>query len=507
MLETKDGGDFGMSRSRQAKIRRIVNLSIMSVGITLVLTPRAWAGNATLELGETLPYWSVDPFIGILLSIALIPLFRPHWWEKNMGKVSAFWIVAFLVPFTQEYGGWIAAYKAMHIIVLDYIPFIILVGTLFVISGGIVVRGTMRGTPLVNGGMLMTGTLLASCIGTTGASMLLIRPLIRAIKNRKWKVHTIVFFIFMVSNIGGALTPLGDPPLFLGFLHGVPFFWTMRLALPMGLSILILISLYLLIDWILYKREKEGSDVEEAAVEDKGDKQPISIVGTHNLIFLAGVVGAVILGGIFNKSPLFVDQVTGSARGILLLSQPDHQLVLPWANLIRDGIILLMAWLSLRSTSQKLREENFFTWGPITEVAVLFAGIFLTMIPALEILQARGGEFGVSTPAQFFWATGVLSSFLDNAPTYLTFLSLAGGLGMTEGVATDLGTVAPSILMAISCGAVFMGANSYIGNAPNFMVRSIAEENGIKMPSFFGYMGWSVAILIPIFLLNTIIFF
>lgn len=492
-----------MSSNRRIVTKNIKRLLMLVTYTTvLVLFVNARAKGATLSLGDNLPYWSIDPFIGILLSIALIPLFKPHWWENNMGKVSAFWAIAFIVPFTQHFGGINAIYQVLHILVLDYMPFIILVGGLFVISGGIIVRGTLKGTPVVNGGMLMIGTLLASWIGTTGASMLLIRPLIRSIKDRKWKVHTIVFFIFLVSNIGGALTPVGDPPLFLGFLHGVPFFWTMRLALPMGFNILVLISLYLLIDWILYKREGKNLATEEAE-----DKQPIRIEGMHNLIFLAGVIGAVILSGILPNSPLFVDEITGSAKGIFLLENQGHSLIWPWANIIRDGIIVFMAWLSLKYTSPRLREDNFFTWGPIKEVAILFAGIFLTMIPAIAILQARGNELGVATPAQFFWAAGCLSSFLDNAPTYLTFLSLAGGLGMTDGVVTDLGIVAPSILMAISCGAVFMGANTYIGNAPNFMVRSIAEENGIKMPSFFGYMAWSVAILIPLFLLDMIIFF
>ncbi|MDH7479527.1 MAG: sodium:proton antiporter [Syntrophomonadaceae bacterium] len=464
------------------------------------------------DLGRQLPVWSVIPFVGMLLSIALFPLFLPHWWEHHMGKVSAFWALLFVLPFGLAYGGHTAVYRVLHVVILDYIPFIVLLGALFTISGGIIVRGALRGTPPVNAGMLMIGTLLASWVGTTGASMLLIRPLIRAIKEREWKAHTIIFFIFMVSNIGGALTPIGDPPLFLGFLHGVPFFWTLRLAPSMAFNVLALISLYLLIDSQLYRREMRkkaeltvAEAEKEAAVEAAAG--PLRVEGLLNLLFLLGVIGAVILSGFLGKNQLFFDQLAGEPRGILLMEYHGHHLIMPWADLIRDGIILLMAGLSLKFTSPVLREDNFFNWGPIKEVATLFAGIFVTMIPALALLQARGGELGVTTAAQFFWASGLLSSFLDNAPTYLTFLSLASGLGATSGVNIDMGTVAPGLLLAISAGSVFMGANTYIGNAPNFMVRSIAEENRIKMPSFFGYLGWSAGILIPLFILNTIIFF
>ena len=450
-------------------------------------------------LGHQLPIWSVLPFVGMLLSIALFPLFAPHWWEHNRGKVSLFWALVFVVPFFFAFGGSLTVYELLHMYVLDYIPFIILLTGLFIVSGGIIVRGTLRGTPLVNAVMLGIATLLASWVGTTGASMLLIRPLLRAIKDRKWKAHTVIFFIFLVSNIGGSLTPIGDPPLFLGFLHGVPFFWTMRLILPMGLNVLILLTLYLIIDTLLYRREP--------AMPSDGETAPLKVEGLLNLLFLLGIVGSVIASGLLSKLPVFIDPLTHEAKGIPVFNYHGHELVWPWVSLMRDVFILFMAGLSWRFTPRQIREDNFFTWGPIQEVAVLFAGIFTTMIPALALLQARGGELGVTSPAQFFWAAGALSSFLDNAPTYLTFLSLAGGLGAASGIVTDLGTVTPSVLMAISCGAVFMGANTYIGNAPNFMVRSIAEENGVKMPSFFGYMGWSIMILIPIFILDTFVFF
>jgi Na+/H+ antiporter NhaD/arsenite permease-like protein len=397
-----------------------------------------------------------------------------------------------------------AVYQLLHIYVIDYIPFIILLGGLFVISGGITVRGSLTGTPALNTTILAIGSVLASVIGTTGASMLLIRPLIRALACRRHKLHTIIFFIFLVSNIGGSLTPIGDPPLFLGFLHGVSFFWTLKLLPLFLLNVAVLLTVYFLLDSYFIRRE--GAPLSPAAEDECGQK-PVSVVGLYNFILLAGVICAVVLSGTFAKHPFFFDAAAGHDRGLPLFTQDGHTLIMPLVNICRDGIIILLAVLSLKMTPTSLRKENNFTWGPIREVAVLFAGIFATIIPAIAILQARGGELGVTSPAQFFWAAGMLSSFLDNAPTYLTFLSLAGGLGLKAGVWTDLGYVAPHVLMAISAGSVFMGANTYIGNAPNFMVRSIAEENEIKMPSFFGYMAWSGCILIPLFVLNTLIFF
>jgi len=456
------------------------------------------------SLGSVLPLWSVIPFVGMLLSIALGPLLKPQWWEHNMGKVSLFWGLVFFVPFMMGFGLETAVYNLLHIYVVDYIPFIILLGGLFVIAGGIIVRGTLIGTPCFNALLLAVGSVLASVVGTTGAAMLLIRPLIRANARRQTKVHTIIFFIFMVCNIGGSLTPIGDPPLFLGFLHGVPFFWTLNL-LPMYLvNIGILLGVYFLLDSYYYKKE---NILLQQVTPAANAEAKISVGGLYNVIFLAGVIGAVILSGVFCHHPLFYDAASDSTKGIPIMTSHGHTLVMPWINIVRDFFILLMALLSYKITPLTLRRENHFTWGPIKEVAILFAGIFATIVPAMAILQARGGELGVTTPAQFFWATGLLSSFLDNAPTYLTFTTLAGSLGETVGVWTDLGTINPAVLTAISCGAVFMGANTYIGNAPNFMVRSIAEENNIKMPSFFGYMGWSLLILIPLFILNTWLFF
>ncbi len=493
-------------------------------------------------LGNRLPLWSVLPFVGMLLSIAIFPLVNGHWWEHNMWKVSAFWALVFFVPFLIVYGAGEGIYQLLHIVLLDYIPFIILLFGLFAVSGGIILRGSLKGTPKVNLTMLGIGTLLASWVGTTGASMLLIRPLIRANEWRQKKTHMVVFFIFLVSNIGGSLTPVGDPPLFLGFLRGVPFFWTMNLIGPMAFNAVILLIVYFFMDRYYYKKELGLVSNQTTAVQTSGSgqaveveltgganggavlaqkqadtvagteavdakKEPLRVDGLHNIIFLAMIVGAVIMSGILSKSAAFADLATGHLYGIHLYDHHGHAVVLPYVNLIRDFTILLAAFLSVKTTSTVIRTDNRFTWFPIKEVATLFIGIFITMIPALAILSARGAELGLTKPAHFFWATGVLSGFLDNAPTYLVFMTTAAALHAPEGLVTTVGTIAPHMLLAVSCGAVFMGANTYIGNAPNFMVRSIAEENKIKMPSFFGYMGWSIAFLIPLFILNTLLFF
>lgn len=447
------------------------------------------------SLGKELPLWSVIPFAGILLSIALFPLFAPHFWHSHFPKVSAFWALVFAIPFLIVYENE-AVYEILHIYFIDYIPFIMLLWALFTISGGIMVKGTLRGTPIVNTIMLLIGTIIASWVGTTGASMLLIRPLLRANVQRKRKVHIVVFFIFLVSNIGGSLTPLGDPPLFLGFLHGVPFFWTFNIFPHMAFVSIILLMGFFVFDYIIYRQEEVSKEsIKEGVVE------PIRVEGLLNLVFLGGVLGAVLLSGFWLGSELTV-------FGIHLHVQ----------NLVRDGLMLLMGMFSMLFTAKKLREENEFTWFPIKEVAYLFAGIFMTIIPALTILKA-GTEGSlkflleaVKEPHHYYWITGILSSFLDNAPTYLTFLNSAlgnffPGLPELEGV-HSLIAQKEIFLKAISAGAVFMGANTYIGNAPNFMVKSIAEENGIPMPSFFGYMiKYSIPILIPLFVLVTLIFF
>jgi len=455
--------------------------------------------NTHINLGEDLALWWAIPFAGILLSIALFPLIAPHFWHHHFPKISAGWALLFAIPFVITFGGH-AWYEIFHIYLLDYIPFIILLWGLFTISGGIFIKGTLRGTPQVNLLIILIGTLLASWIGTTGAAMVLIRPLLKANQHRKHKVHLVVFFIFLVANVGGSLTPLGDPPLFLGFLHGVSFFWTLNLFPEMAVvSLILLITLYGF-DTFYFRKENIVPDNNET-------KEPLKIEGAFNFLFLLGVIIGVIFSGTVHLGHIEVLGV--------------H---IAWQNIIRDFWIILMGLLSLKFTRKETREGNEFSWFPIMEVAYLFAGIFMTIIPALAILKA--GEHGalagliraVKEPLDFFWVTGILSSFLDNAPTYLTFFNTAlGKLGLQEsqiraafmaGEATIKFPEFITYLKAISVGAVFMGANTYIGNAPNFMVKSIAEESGISMPSFFGYMlKYSIPILIPIFIIVSLIFF
>ena len=465
--------------------------------------------------GAKLPIWSIIPFVGILLSIAIFPLvLDSHFLVHHGGKMSLVWASVFAIPYLIAFRGE-AFYDILHIYLIDYIPFIILLWGLFTVAGGILVRGTLRGTPIVNTLLLLIGTAIASWVGTTGASMLLIRPLIRANEYRKSKVHLIVFFIFLVSNIGGSLTPLGDPPLFLGFLHGVPFFWTTTALFPHMLFIsVILIVIFFVVDTFMFKREG-------GVVPDDGTSEPIRVEGLFNLVFLLGIIAAVLMSGT-KKIDIF---------GVLVIEPGEWGEVnilgvhVGWPNIARDVLIVVMGLLSLRFTpfTGELRQSNEFSWEPIEEVAKVFAGIFMTIIPALAILKA--GENGVLSglilaikePVHYFWVTGVLSSFLDNAPTYLTFYNTAlGKLHLTESVVPEIltGQLVEAqhlefikLLTAISVGAVFMGANTYIGNAPNFMVKAIAEQSGIRMPSFFGYMLWSVAILVPLFVIVTFVFF
>ncbi len=446
-----------------------------------------------VNLGEMLPLFSCIPFAGMLLSIALLPLVAANIWHHHFGKISAFWAASMALPFIYAYRG-TAIYEILHIILADYVPFIILLWALFTVSGGILLKGTLRGTPLVNTGIILIGTLLASWMGTTGAAMLMIRPLLRANDYRKNTTFMVVFFIFLVANIGGALTPLGDPPLFLGFLHGVSFFWTFKILPHMFLCVAILLAIYFVLDTYYYKKEK-------ASVPDEGEKKPLRLVGIYNFIFLLGIVGSVLMSGILDLGEV-------STLGI-------HRAVQDW---LRDGLLIAMGIGSLLATPRQVREENQFSWFPILEVAYLFIGIFITMIPCLLLLKAGpNGAFAflinaVQTPVHYFWVTGMLSAFLDNAPTYLTFFNTALGsfyAGMPESASVPLLMTENAIyLQAISCGAVFFGACSYIGNAPNFMVRSIASEAGTPMPSFFGYiLKYSLVFLIPTFVVVTFIFF
>jgi Na+/H+ antiporter NhaD/arsenite permease-like protein len=451
-------------------------------------------GSGHADLGPLLPLWSCIPFAGMLMSIALFPLVAPSFWHHHFGKVSAFWAATLGIPFLIAFKG-DALYEILHIILADYVPFIILLWSLYTVSGGILLRGTLRGTPVVNVIILIIGTLLASWMGTTGAAMLLIRPFLRANNYRKNRTFMVVFFIFLVANVGGSLTPLGDPPLFLGFLHGVSFFWTFKILPHMLLVVIILLVIYFILDTYFYR--KEGSPVPN----EQGDKEPLKLEGAHNFIFLAGVVGSVLMSGI-------VDWGEINTFGV-------HRAIQDW---VRDFLLIVMGILSLVTTKTALREDNEFTWFPIIEVAYLFIGIFITMIPCLLILKAGAeGKLaflinGVTQPMHYFWVTGALSSFLDNAPTYLTFFNTAIGSfysGMTEAQAVPLLMTENTIyLQAISAGAVFFGACSYIGNAPNFMVRSISEEAGTPMPSFFGYiLKYSLVFLIPTFVIVTLIFF
>ncbi len=463
--------------------------------VLLLLTKISWAKEAVThhgeDLGALLPLWSSIPFAGILLSIAIFPLVAPEFWHHHFPKVSAFWAIIVAIPLLFTYKG-LAIHEILHIYISDYIPFIILLWSLYTVAGGILLRGTLRGTPIINTLMLIFGTAIASWIGTTGAAMVLIRPFLRANNYRKYRTYQIIFFIFLVCNIGGSLTPLGDPPLFLGFLHGVPFFWTFKILPHFLLTSAILIILFFVVDYYFYKKEKN--------VQPE-DKEKLKIEGLHNLIFLAGIVGAVLFSGLVHMGHI---KILGIERET--------------SSVIRDIILVIMGLLSLKTTSWEIRRGNDFTWFPIKEVAYLFAGIFMTMIPPIAILRA--GEHGalgwfiksIREPAHYFWATGILSSFLDNAPTYLTFLNTALGrffAGIPEKEAVHMLIAHKSLyLEAISAGAVFFGANTYIGNAPNFMVRSIAEEAGVPMPSFFGYIiKYSLPILIPIFALVTFVFF
>ncbi len=450
-------------------------------------------GTSAVELGTLLPVWSALPFAGLLLSIALFPLVAPHFWHDHFAKVSAGWALLFAVPFALRFGG-AAVHELLHVALGDYVPFLILISTLFTIGGGIHVGGTLRGTPGTNVVLMAIGTVLASLVGTTGAAMIMIRPLLKANRLRHHRVHTVVFFIFLVANIGGGLTPLGDPPLFLGFLHGVPFFWTLGLWKEVLFCATVVLGIYVLHDLYYWRAEPD-------AVRAPAARQRVHIEGAPNLVFLLGVVGAVVASGIWPGRTVDVAGVERTA-----------------GDLGRDVALLAMLAASWRATPVALREANEFSWAPIHEVAVLFAGIFVTIIPAMAML--RVGEHGamafvvrvVREPPHFFWASGILSSFLDNAPTYLAFLSTALGRlfpGVPESEAVGrLLREHPIFLAAVANGSVFMGANTYIGNAPNFMVKSIAEEAGVPMPSFFGYvLRYSLPVLVTTFLVATWIFF
>jgi Na+/H+ antiporter NhaD/arsenite permease-like protein len=464
------------------------HLIVFAVTVLLALQPAYAAAGPD---GASLSLVWVIPFAGMLLSIAVFPMLAPKFWHHHFGKIAFGWALAFAVPFGIVYGGITSAEAVWHAIAIEYIPFIVLLYALFAVAGGILVRGDIHGTPASNTAMIAFGTLVASLLGTTGAAMLMIRPLIRANAHRPRNVHVFVFFIFLVANIGGSLTPLGDPPLFLGFLQGVSFFWTAEhLFLPALFSSVVLLVLFYVIDRALTAREP---------VEDREtpSSMRIEILGVHNVALLLAIVGVVLASALID--PALQVHIFGTDIGI--------------DSIARCAGLIAIAAVSLMTTRRFIRIENAFNWGPIVEVALLFIGIFVTIIPALAILQAgEKGELaalvqlvtradGTPDPSIYFWVTGVLSAFLDNAPTYLVFFNLAGG--DPQVLMTDLSHV----LAAISGGAVFFGAATYIGNAPNFMVKTICEERGIKMPSFFAFMAWSAVILTPLFALNTLLFF
>jgi len=407
-----------------------------------------------VDLSVAVPLGWIIPFVLLLLCIAVLPLLTPHFWEHNRNKG----IVAAVLALPVAIWAWQTQQHTLLETGHDYVAFMLLLGSLFVVSGGLFLDGDLRATPKVNTVFMLIGAVLANFVGTTGAAMLLIRPLLRTNSERKHVKHTVIFFIFIVCNVGGCLTPLGDPPLFVGYLRGVPFTWTLRLW-PEWLAMnLALLAIYYLWDTLAVRKESP-----KALKADVTNFVPLSLQGKVNLLLLACIVPAVAI----------------APKGT------------------REALMAGIALVSLAITPRGVRARNAFAWGPIIEVAVLFAGIFVTMLPALEYLRQHGPEMGVKTPLQFFWVTGTLSSFLDNTPTYLTLLALAQSLDMPRQVAG----VSHEILAAISLGAVFMGANTYIGNGPNFMVKAIADSSGVKMPSFFGYMAYSVAILVPLFLL------
>ncbi|MCO5130510.1 MAG: sodium:proton antiporter [Xanthobacteraceae bacterium] len=454
----------------------------------------AWPGAAYaadgLDGAKLSWLWAL-PFAGILLSIATGPVFYPHVWERHLGKFATFWSAAVIVPLLVTTDPRIVTTTLAHTALLDYMPFILLLLALFTVAGGIYLEGNLRGGVVTNTALLAIGTAAASLVGTTGAAMILIRPLIRANDDRKFNAHVFVFFIFLVCNIGGSLTPLGDPPLFLGFLRGVDFFWTTQHLWPETLAVsAAVMAIFVVIDSYFYRREERTP-----RRADPTPDTPLKLHGTVNFALIAVIIGAILMSAQWRPG------VTFAVAGVHLELQ----------DLARDAIFVLVAIASLRLTRKEDRAANGFSWGPIKEVAILFAGIFICIVPVMAMLQAGPeGAFksvlslvtrgdGTPNPAAYFWLTGGLSSFLDNAPTYLVFFQLAGG------DAAHLMTDLAPVLAAISLGAVFMGAMTYIGNAPNFMVYAIATERGIRMPSFFGYMLWSFAVLLPVFVVLSLL--
>ncbi len=475
-------------------MRRSMSLFTALVAILVVLAPLPALASEGMDGAGLSLLWAL-PFLAILLCIATGPLFYPHLWEHHYDKFALLLGALIVVPLYLTHAAGVATTTLAHTAFLEYVPFILLLLALFTTAGGIYLEGNLNGTPLVNTVLLGIGTLMASVVGTTGAAMILIRPLIRANDNRRINAHVVIFFIFLVANIGGSLSPLGDPPLFIGFLKGVDFFWTTQhIALETAVVAGIVLSVFIVLDVALYRYERSQK---MAVKRDPTPDTPLRLHGKVNFLLIGAVIAAILMSAQWKPG------VTFHVAGVDLELQ----------NILRDLIFIAVTFASIALTRDKDRAANGFTWGPIKEVAILFAAIFICIVPVMAMLQAgSNGPFapllalvthpdGSDNAAAYFWLTGALSSFLDNAPTYLVFFQLAGGDPQVL-----MGAKAAT-LAAISSGAVFMGANTYIGNAPNFMVYAIAREAGIKMPSFFGYMLWSGAILIPTFLLATWLFF
>ncbi len=475
--------------------RRLAALTTVAVPLCLPMAVPAEVAHGDPVASPPLAW--VLPFVALLLCIALLPLISrtEHWWERNRNKLKIALALATLTclhyllrghGFHGTEPGMDTLKKMLeHAVVSDYIPFIVLLFSLYTISGGINLRGNLPAHPLTNTAILGVGALLASFIGTTGAAMLLIRPLLQINAERRHVRHTVIFFIFLVANIGGSLLPIGDPPLFLGYLRGVPFLWTLDLWPQWLTCCAALLAVYFVWDTVAHRRETPR-DIRL----DERRHEALALRGAHNFLFLLGVVLAVAL------------LVPGKTF-------PGTAWVVP--PLLREAVQLALVGIAWMVTSSATRRANGFNFVAIGEVACLFIGIFITMMPAIELLQINGAELGLTRPWHFFWATGSLSSFLDNAPTYVVFFETAGALPASaeamSSVATATGAISIPLLTAISCGAVFMGAMTYIGNGPNFMVKSIAEQAGVKMPSFFGFMVYSGAVLLPLFFLITMIHF
>ncbi len=471
--------------------RRALGFAALASLLLILNTIPAFAADIGLDGKHLSPLWGL-PFVGILLCIATGPILFPHVWEHHYGKITSALVICLVLPLYYSFEASAVTATLAHAMLLEYLPFILLLLALFTTAGGIYLEGNLHDGIWTNTLLLGIGTILASIIGTTGASMILIRPLLRVNDDRRYNVHVVVFFIFLVSNVGGALTPLGDPPLFIGFLKGVDFFWTTTHLLNETLFVAgILLTMFFFLDLYFHR-----IDAKNKPVRDPTPDTALRLHGKINFILIGMIIAAILMSASWNPGIVF--NVAGNKLAL--------------QNLLRDAILIAVVFASLFLTKKSDRTANGFSWAPIEEVAILFVGIFLCVAPVATMLHAgTTGPFapliklvsmpdGTPNPLAYFWLTGILSSFLDNAPTYLVFFEMAGGDAKTL-----MGPLAKT-LAAISLGAVLMGANTYIGNAPNFMVYAIARRYGVAMPSFVGFMGWSLVVLFPIFILTSLLF-